>query len=478
MFNSLRNRLWLSSVLVTGVALCVMGIAFIWAIQRVPLFYRQAVLKLRSTAILLANRIDELPLDSSERMQQFILQEAEAQQVRIILYDLAGDNTIDSAEETESPVHLDVLEWQSSPEQQVDIPTFRDARRQLWLYDVMPVREDLYLLIAIPRPAFRLRMLFRDEISTAFVLAGLVGIVLAFLVSLIIATTVSSPLRRIASSAEKLAHGQYVPIQPQGPQEVRQLANTFNEMVLRLETGQKSQRDFIANVSHELKTPLTSIQGFAGAILDGTVHTPDSLREAAQTIFDETNRMYHLVMDLLTLTRLESKTEELHLTTVDLTQLLQSVSSRFALAIQNNHLELVMELEEGLCCQGDGERLAQVFSNLLDNAIKFSPPGMKIFLIGEKKKKDIEIRVRDMGIGIKPEDQERVFERFYQVEKSRKGGVGRGVGLGLAITRQIVLAHQGEISLDSQPGNGSTFLVKLPIEAPLSFSPPKMRPGG
>jgi signal transduction histidine kinase len=118
---------------------------------------------------------------------------------------------------------------------------------------------------------------------------------------------------------------------------------------------------------------------------------------------------------------------------------------------------------------GDGDRLAQVFTNLVDNALKFTPDGGKITISTVYDAGKVIIKVSDTGVGISPEDQQRIFERFFQVDKSRSGGIGRGVGLGLAISRQIVLAHHGEISLESEPGKGTVFQVILPVaqETPL-----------
>jgi signal transduction histidine kinase len=139
------------------------------------------------------------------------------------------------------------------------------------------------------------------------------------------------------------------------------------------------------------------------------------------------------------------------------------VVKTFSPQAQAAGVSLAAALPEMPAIMGDGDHLAQVFGNLLDNAIKFTPPGGSVLLSLETRPGSVLARVVDSGPGIASEDQQRVFERFYQVEKSRSGGPGRGFGLGLAITRQIVLAHGGEIWVESQPGQGSCFMVKLPL---------------
>jgi two-component system, OmpR family, sensor kinase len=231
----------------------------------------------------------------------------------------------------------------------------------------------------------------------------------------------------------------------------------------RVQTSQQSQRDFIANVSHELKTPITSIQGFAQAILDGTVQTPELLKQSANVIYNEAGRMHRLVMDLLALSRLEAGTADLQYGTVDIGLVLENVVSKFQLQAKQLEINLMSDLKPIPPFWGDGDRLAQVFTNLMDNALKFTPQGGQVHVNSGIEARNIVVKVADTGCGIPPKDLSRIFERFYQVDKSRKGGSGRGIGLGLAIVKQIVLAHKGKIKIESEQGNGTTFSVILPI---------------
>jgi signal transduction histidine kinase len=197
--------------------------------------------------------------------------------------------------------------------------------------------------------------------------------------------------------------------------------------------------------------------------MDGTAQTPETLHQAAEVIYKEAGRMNRLVLDLLTLARLEAGTADLQKSGVDLNELLKNVVDKFALQVRQNQVSLMWK-EQGLpTIIGDGDRLVQVFTNIIDNALKFTPAGGRITLSAIQKLSQVIISIADTGPGIAPQDQKRIFERFYQVDKSRQGGARRGVGLGLPIARQIILAHGGDIWVESQPGQGSTFMVRLPV---------------
>jgi two-component system sensor histidine kinase ResE len=282
---------------------------------------------------------------------------------------------------------------------------------------------------------------------------------LAFLIS----RSVASPLRQISEASIHLANGEKTYVKPQGPKEVRRLGEVFNEMSAQVHASQQSQRDFVANVSHELKTPLTSVQGFAQAILDGTAGTPEAQQKAAQVIYDESGRMYRMVLDLLDLAKLDAGTAELVMEVVSLDLLLDAVVERFTPQSAQAQVEIVNNSGSLPAIAGDGDRLAQVFNNLVENAIKHTPAGGKVTLTSVVEEGNVLVHVQDSGPGIPPEEAARIFERFYQLDKARKGGPAHSVGLGLAIASQIVQAHGGEISVKSEIGKGSVFTVRLPV---------------
>jgi two-component system sensor histidine kinase ResE len=275
---------------------------------------------------------------------------------------------------------------------------------------------------------------------------------------------VADPLQQVVIAARNYPANTMKPVAPRGPHEVQDLTRAFNSMVSRVDSAQRSQRDFVANVSHELKTPLTSIQGFAQAILDGTAASSESRRQAAQVIYDEAGRMHRLALDLLDLARLEGGTAEMDMSAVDVGALLRGIIERFSLQAQKANVDLrVMVPENVPALVADGDRLAQVFTNLVDNALKFTPANGQVTLSARIDGAWIEFEVADSGVGVGSEALPRLFDRFYQADPARAGGENHGAGLGLAIAQEIVQAHGGKIGVRSSVGHGTTFTIRLPL---------------
>ncbi len=219
------------------------------------------------------------------------------------------------------------------------------------------------------------------------------------------------------------------------------------------------KKDFITNVSHELRTPLTSIKGFVETLMD---EIDDEHKQYLNIINNNTRRLISIVEDLLTLSELENKENPLIINEVDLPELIRSISVIFDQKLSEKQIELIHNFEDDIpLVQADAFRLEQVMINLIDNAIKYSQNG-KIEIILSKNSEKVFIQVKDSGLGIPKEHQTRIFERFYTVDKSHSRKTG-GTGLGLSIVKHIVQAHNGEITLESEIGIGTTFIVKLPV---------------
>ena len=292
--------------------------------------------------------------------------------------------------------------------------------------------------------------------------AGLLSMVVSVAVAAFLAHSITSPLRAIGKAAAELAEGHRpAEIPVRGQDETAQLARQFNSMASEVVRSREAQRDFLANVSHDLKTPLTSIQGFSQAIIDGTASDPKAVKNSAQIILQEAERMDRLVGDLLELARMDSGQATIAQEQIDLLSLLQRSGEKFAGRAEEDKTfewDLPASLPPLL---GDPQWLERAFTNLLDNAVKYTPAEGTISLTArEPGDGSVEVIVSDTGPGIPPEDLPRIFERFYQVDKSRAGT--SGIGLGLAIVREIVEAHGGEVSLSSQLDQGSHFTVRLP----------------
>lgn len=463
MISSLRSRLWLSYALLIGVILCIAAVGLLVALSQDNTLLRQTAAKIQISTSALLTRLEQRENLSERQIQRLLEAEAERRGERILIYAADGTLTLDTgAGAAALPPPLKAPAGAS-----YEVRQARDEQQQRWFYTLNLLNDGAYLVVAAQPPRFPVWSLLREELAAPLLWAGAAALLVAFLLSLGMARWITAPLQRIARSAQAVAAGSDQPIPAEGPQEVRALAASLNELLHRLRLSQQAQRDLVANVSHELKTPLTSIQGFAQAIQDGTAATPEALQASVRAISDEAGRMYRLVLDLLTLARLDAGTDGMRLAPVDLSALLQRTADQFKFQAAQAGVELRVEAGSLPPVPGDGDRLIQVLNNLVDNAIRHTPEGGNVRLSAAAAGAGVRLVVADTGAGIPVEDQPRIFERFYQVDKSRRGGSGRGSGLGLAIARQIVLAHGGSIKLTSIPGSGSEFTIDLPLKPPL-----------
>ena len=290
--------------------------------------------------------------------------------------------------------------------------------------------------------------------------AGIIALGISLVVALLVARSVYRPLGKVTEATGNIARGQYDQQVPEsGPPEVRQLATSFNHMATQVKESQQQLRHFVADVSHELKSPLTSIQGFAQALVDGTAADDETRTKAARIINDEARRMRRQVDELLELARVQSGQLKMAREPVNVRELIERCREVFSVQATDKKVILMSETSGGaMTVTGDADRLEEVLDNLIDNAIKNSDPGGQVNISGRPASPGwIEMKVTDQGPGIPPEQLPHVFERFYQVT-----GVRTGVGLGLTIAREIVLAHGGTIEARSEPGEGAEFTIRLP----------------
>lgn len=463
MLNSLRFRLWLTYAILVLLVLCVVGTAITLVIYRGNIPLLQAALNLQT---LRSNALPRLRSagDLNPRLLQAVLNRYANQfRGRIVVINARGRVIADTLGEDGTS-----LPDFGTPPLKTEVgalPEFyQDDEGRSWYYIIDEINQNRWVFFAVSRPQLRIVTIFRDQFLRPLVLAGLVALLVAIILSLLMSRWISAPIRQISQEAMQLAEGQAQPIVPEGPAEVRQLAIAFNDMSQHVQESQQSQKDFVANVSHELKTPLTSIQGFARAIKDGTVQTKTELSQAADVIESEAQRMNRLVQDLLTLAKMDAGTARFEMHPFELNPLIQALIQKFKPLMDTAKIDFQAKPpEEEVRINGDPDQLMQVFDNLLDNAIKFTPSGGKIRLYCQKEAQKIAIHVVDSGEGIPVAEQKRIFERFYQVDKARVRGQGHGYGLGLAICKQILERHGGSISLTSIIGEGSDFVVKLPL---------------
>ncbi|MGD8456876.1 MAG: HAMP domain-containing sensor histidine kinase [Anaerolineales bacterium] len=457
MFTSLRSRLWISYAVLIGVVLVVVFGALVVYAARSNLLSRVELTNV-------ANRIAErqnVPIPQRADLEGMAARLDENLGFRILVLDPQWVTLADSRASTEG-----ALPPLSPPERDhlARVSVITDSDGEDWLYITRRTQGNFIIAVATPRQPLREVMAspVLRELAGDILWAGAIALLLALLLAYLISRWVAAPLQKMSGAAVAVAEGRRTQVKLSGPDEVRALGEAFNQMTQRVHASQESQRDFVANVSHELKTPLTSIQGFAQAILDGTASAPDALKRAAQVIYDESGRMHRLVLDLLDLARLDAGTADLERAPLDLAQLLRAVAERFTPQSQEAQVYLSTEIGELPSFIGDGDRLSQVFTNLVDNALKHTPQGGQVAIRAHRNGEWVQVSVADTGPGIPPEELTRIFERFYQLDKARKGGAGRGVGLGLSIARQIIQAHNGTLSAQSKAGEGSVFIVSLP----------------
>lgn len=343
--------------------------------------------------------------------------------------------------------------------------TFETAGGQTFIYsayDVSRIFDYLRasrfdtLVLAVPRSE---SLAILAGLVSPFLQAGLVALVISIIVAILLARSAYKPVSRVTEAVEKVAQGDYdheIPVE--GPKELRNLAVRFNEMTSRVRESQQQLRHFVADVSHQLRTPLTSIRGFAQAMLDGTADDEESRQKAARVIDDESKRMIRQVEELLELSRMQSGQLEMKRELVDVKELLQHCREVFSLRAEEGKVQLRADIEPLVPVTGDEDRLEQVFTNLLDNALKNTPVGGEVTVSARNIPGNlVEVVVSDTGPGIPPEQLPWVFERFY-----RASGLRAGFGLGLAIAREIVTRHEGTIGVRSEPGEGTQFTIVLP----------------
>lgn len=285
-----------------------------------------------------------------------------------------------------------------------------------------------------------------------------------------LADLILRPITQLLAATTKLAHvdiRQRLDVDTHEPIETLELRRSFNKLLNRLEEGLDIQCQFVADASHELRTPLTSIQGYTKLLLRrGSNIDANLLGEALQTISDESGRLIRLVSDLLQLARADAGQAIINQQEItDLRDVLQSVGDTVTvIAPEQIEVQFIIP-QTSIWVYADSDRLKQVFLNLTNNAIKATQAGGKVTVTLRSSENQAIIRVIDTGIGIAPADQQRIFDRFYRVERSRTRSrlYGGGTGLGLAIALTIIKAHGGSIELESELNKGSTFTVKLPV---------------
>jgi two-component system sensor histidine kinase BaeS len=313
------------------------------------------------------------------------------------------------------------------------------------------------IVVAKPDSALTSRWL---QLLWELAIAFGIGIPVAGVLVVYFSRRVARPLEALSAAADEVAAGNYAVVVPEGGggSEIEQLSARFREMTSRLAESEELSRHFLMSVSHELRTPLTAIRGHVSALREGVLDDEAERSSSLAVIAEEAVRLERLVGDVLDLARLDARRFALLHEEVDMRVICERANAAFAAEARSRGIELDLSLDDGAVLVTDGDRVFQIVSNLLANAIHWTPAGGRVELRLARSDGDVVVTVTDTGPGIGPEERERIFRPFWS-------GHGGGTGLGLTIASELASALGGRLELDSEPGRGSRFAFVLPLAA-------------
>ncbi|MEJ2749671.1 MAG: ATP-binding protein [Anaerolineae bacterium] len=473
MLKSLRNRLVLSHLLPSLIIIPLMGVLLIYAIESqilLPTLTRE----LRGDALLLAEVLRNRPeaWQDPETAQSTLSQIAPDLNARSMLLDnaggiLASSNPADANRVgTIPPVMSDLPAEQSN---QVTTIVDYNARLNGEVIDIIvPIMDAKQQIMGWIRMTYEYDTVYEQLFQFRFLLGAilLVALLAAIIVGYILALNISTPVQYVAEAIYDLAQGdQHEPLPLTGPEEIDLQIRAVNFLVARLDNLEKARRQLLANLIHELGRPLGALRSGLQALLRGAKQDPELLDELLMGMDEETARLQKLLEDLAHLHDQVLGTLELDRQDLELSRWLPRIVQPWRAAAQEKEQQLVTAVPPDLpTTTADPTRLAQAIGNLVSNAIKYTSNGGTITVSAGTQKHEIWIRVSDNGPGIPLEEREKVFEPFFRGVQERR--IKQGMGLGLSITRDVVIAHGGRLELVSQPGKGSHFTIWIPQNVP------------
>jgi len=448
--GTIAGRLFLSYLAVVAVGLLVASIAIASLIVRYENeATRQRLLDI-SQPFLVAAQNQIRQGRTAREVIQSLTEQARTVNARIILVSTQQRRIL-----IDSEGRMEGHSLPPGPSGDREIGTFREGDEE-WVFVQRAIGPAGTIVVARPRAAFAetVRALLPAVFAGAAVAAAF-----ALLVAALLARTITRPLRELVAGARRFAQDQRARVAVGGPREVRELGSAFNEMADEVERARGTEQAFLADISHELRTPLTSIQGFSQAIVEGEVGQ-EGVGWAAKLIQREAKRLIRMVEGLLQVARLEAGRQRVARERVALAEVVHGAVAALDVQAKEAGVEIRSDLRELPPVIGDADRLAQLFINVLDNAVKHSPRGAWVEVLAAAQDAQVVVRVRDQGGGIPAGSESRVFQRFYRGESERDGA-----GLGLAIAQAIAQAHGGRIEARNVE-QGAEFQVVLPAARP------------
>ena len=359
------------------------------------------------------------------------------------------------------------------------------------------VKEDNYIDVIVPIAAspalesteYTFRQIPQEEVVRGVILASistdsivttldilgrratLIQIILVlviFAVTLLVILLLFRPFDRLTSAISEVRAGYSTDlIRVRGYQETDHLIDAFNQVLGRMRSLDASRQEFVSNVSHELKTPMTSMKVLADSLLQQEEVPAEMYREFLQDIDNEIDRENKIIAELLSLSKMDRRQVSMNITSVNIAELLEVVLKRVRPIAKRRGIELILVVERDVVAEVDEVKLTMALTNLIDNAVKYNKENGTVTVKLDATPNDFVLTVEDTGIGIPEESLERIYERFYRVDQSRSREIG-GTGLGLSITKSAILLHRGQIDVESKEGEGTSFRVRIP----LSYAPP------
>ena len=423
---------------------------------------------LQPAAIVMANTVAAQGFDRLDQpvalsvLQNTVRQRAASYDVRILVFDDSLQVIADSLPDGRVGQTVIVSEVIHAINGTDTITLMRDIyvlHVAIRVYDVSSGRTGAVLFVADVSDIFQSVSDMRTTLVLATLLVGLLSIVLVFVIS----NRLINPLRRTMNVIQRMTTGQLsLRIPVRGRDEYSILARAFNTMTEKLEQIEKNREEFVSNVSHEMKTPLSAIKVLSESILLQE-HAPEEMyREFLQDITGEVDRMTNITNDLLALVKVDQREQGLNIGHFDLNQLVEDILKRLSPLAEQKKIALIYEAEREVQIDADEIKLSLTISNIVENGIKYTPRGGTVRVIVDSDHQSAIITIQDTGIGIPEEEHDKIFNRFYRVDKTRDRETG-GTGLGLAIARATVLLHNGSIRVSSNAEEGSVFVVRLPL---------------
>ncbi len=306
---------------------------------------------------------------------------------------------------------------------------------------------------------------FLSEINSKWIFVAIVTSIIVLILAITLSRIILDPLKKILETINKISEGHLNQrIEVKGNDEFTKLSNAINTMTASLEQVEQSRQEFVSNVSHELKTPLSSIKVLSDSLLLQENVPNEMYREFMQDINSEVDRMTNIINDLLSLVRLDSGAAKLNIKTFSANEFLKAIIKQLTPLANKKNITINFSANSEVSIEADEVKLNLAITNLVENGIKYTPEDGSVKISLENDNQYCFITVQDTGIGISEEEQSKIFERFYRVDNSRDRETG-GTGLGLAITHSTIMLHSGSVKIISGEGNGATFIVKIPLKA-------------